>query len=634
MSHLAMSLTLPANISRDALRLSTGIILAISLLAVIGVNLYFPRSLPADPAARALLLQQADLPQQAETVLQNMVRSDPLNLDLNYRYINNHFSIPTRARHDEEINAYYEDLTARPSSADVGHYGKGLIAAQSKDYRRALDEYFRVVNKDQKYLNNSIGRVYLLLGDNAKAETYLQREVENGGNVGGAAQNLTVMYMQQNRFDRIRDLMQDPRTGEYVSAGTRRYVAFRTGDLLSYALLTFFSPFSDISVLAVFSALLICGMWFLFFWRIDIYEQEPLSVMAGALALGAIAAPASRLLSDTLWLVVPSGINPNALEQMIYSILNIGVVEEASKFIPVLVIAIWSKQINEPVDLLIYGGLSALGFATVENSLYFSSYGLGIVFGRFLTATIMHLAMTGFICYMWARARYLKQGNTWLAILVGIALAAVIHGLYDYFILGELELSIVSVALMIAMAWAYGRMITNLLNSSPLLDEKRIAPDRLMNYNLLASTGIFMLLIAFLYNNFNYSTEIADSRLLPLGWATAIAALVILRGVGALRLRRARGGQTGTGGENQQQVVRGIGLTRTQLVALPVIFLLPAAYCVLVGIAAFSANSGCGSCDALSRLVAPFVVLVGLTWFAFGGFIVVKIRRGQAVRQG
>ena len=541
MSHIPSSLILPVSVFRAGLRWSVLFILLVALVIVVGINLYFPRSLPADPATQVVRLQQANLPVQAESVLKGMVLADPLNLGLNYQYINNHFDIITLGRDDNAIQSYYLSLTHQSRTADVGYYGLGLIATRQENYRGALDEYLHVANKDQKYLNNSIGRVYLLLGDDAKAEPYFQREVDLGGNVAGAVQNMSALYLEQNRFDRIRALVDDPRTGKYVSMGVRRYLAFRSGDMLTYAQSTFLASYEQLAFWGIFGALLICAMWFCYFWRIDVFEQEPLSLMLAALVMGAAAAFASPLLTDTLTLVTPLSINPNWPQQVVYSILNIGLVEEVCKFAPVLLIALWSRQINEPLDLLIYGGLSALGFATLENSLYFSDYGLSIVFTRFLTSTVMHLAMTGMVCYAWAQSRYLKRGNALFAVLGGLGLAAVIHGLYDFFILGDLrELSILSVGLMIVMAWVYSRMITNCLDLSPLFDEQRAASRRLLNYNLLASTAILTLLMAFLYNSFNFSTEIADNRLIPLGWATAIAAFVVLKGLGAFRLTRGR----------------------------------------------------------------------------------------------
>lgn len=78
---------------------------------------------------------------------------------------------------------------------------------------------------------------------------------------------------------------------------------------------------------------------------------------------------------------------------------------------------------------MIYGSLSALGFATLENAHYFGRLGLGIVFWRFLLSTVLHMALTSIPCYAWAYAAHVRRrGSALLPVLGGLAAAALLHG--------------------------------------------------------------------------------------------------------------------------------------------------------------------------------------------------------------
>jgi RsiW-degrading membrane proteinase PrsW (M82 family) len=61
------------------------------------------------------------------------------------------------------------------------------------------------------------------------------------------------------------------------------------------------------------------------------------------------------------------------LKDLIFCIFHVGIIEEAVKQIPVMsLVLLLGERINNPLDLVIYGGISALVFASMENSLYFS----------------------------------------------------------------------------------------------------------------------------------------------------------------------------------------------------------------------------------------------------------------------
>lgn len=507
-------------------------------MVVTVTNLIVPRDLPDDLRARLELYLQADMLVEAETVYDMLLDDSPGSIPLIYGHINNHFAIPDEdgspsPRDDRSLVERYERLSQNPEFANAGYYGLGLIAANLGDYETSLRLYQQVTNPNQRYLNNSIGYAYASLGQSALAEDYFRREVVLRGNIVGAVHNLSQLYLDEERYDDLNVLVHDPQSGPFVDNGTRRLLAIHLRDLGEYLRLAFIVPLEQIEFAAAFSAIAIAVMYFIYFWRIDIFEQEPVTIAWIALAFGAFSAPFSFLFSDGLAYLYPLGLGETWLNDLVYSVIYIGVVEEVAKFIMVIAVIVLFRQANEPLDLMIYGGLVALGFASLENALYFTSYGLSIVFARAMISTVMHMAMTGTVCFFWARAKYIDRKNVPLAVVQGLIVAAVLHGLFDYFILSEfVQIGILSLVIMMLTATAYGRMINNALNFSPYFDQLRAGSARLENYAYLMTLAVVALLIVYLYNHNNFSTEIATDNLLNLGLDIVLTALVVFGSLG------------------------------------------------------------------------------------------------------
>ena len=75
----------------------------------------------------------------------------------------------------------------------------------------------------------------------------------------------------------------------------------------------------------------------------------------------------------------------------IYCILGIGAIEELMKIIPLFLVMFFSKQLKEPIDYVVFASISALGFAFIENLIYFDEAGLKTIQGRSLSSTVTHM---------------------------------------------------------------------------------------------------------------------------------------------------------------------------------------------------------------------------------------------------
>ena len=137
--------------------------------------------------------------------------------------------------------------------------------------------------------------------------------------------------------------------------------------------------------------------------------------------------------------------NP-ALYVLIYWFLVIALSEELFKYLVVRLKVVGSSDLDEPVDLMIYMVVAALGFAAVENILYlFTPSGqmsfdqlisrtLIIDFVRFIGATFLHTLCSATIGYSLAMS-FCSAKKKLLIMLSGILLAMVLHGLYNFSIM-------------------------------------------------------------------------------------------------------------------------------------------------------------------------------------------------------
>jgi len=118
----------------------------------------------------------------------------------------------------------------------------------------------------------------------------------------------------------------------------------------------------------------------------------------------------------------------------------IALLEEFFKYLVVRYFILKHSCIDEPIDIPLYMIISALGFATAENLLIFSSQALEITANpfalalvRFVGATFLHALCSGLIgCFLAISFYFLRK--RWLIISLGFLLAIAFHGLFNFYI--------------------------------------------------------------------------------------------------------------------------------------------------------------------------------------------------------
>ena len=144
----------------------------------------------------------------------------------------------------------------------------------------------------------------------------------------------------------------------------------------------------------------------------------------------------------------------NIFVAFIGGIFQTGICEELCKIVPVLIYIFWKKRTAQPLTIVLLGVFSGLGFAAFENMHYanravlnsaYLTYNHGAaglqegvtgamvnVLLRSMSLVFVHAIYSGIFSYFIALGHITQKRRVALA-LVGLLVAATVHGLYNSF---------------------------------------------------------------------------------------------------------------------------------------------------------------------------------------------------------
>jgi RsiW-degrading membrane proteinase PrsW (M82 family) len=145
------------------------------------------------------------------------------------------------------------------------------------------------------------------------------------------------------------------------------------------------------------------------------------------------------------------------IASLLGNIFGVGLNEEFWKAVPVLIAAFVVRRVAKPLDGLFYGALSGLGFAVREGFKYLG----GAVDGgdllhqtliRTTTSAFLHATWAGIAGYFIALGVVSAERRGALCIL-GIAIAAALHGWYDFAVLHVFAVAIAALAYLLLISY-------------------------------------------------------------------------------------------------------------------------------------------------------------------------------------
>jgi RsiW-degrading membrane proteinase PrsW (M82 family) len=183
-----------------------------------------------------------------------------------------------------------------------------------------------------------------------------------------------------------------------------------------------------------------------FLW-LDRYEPEPVRYLAFCFAWGAAVATSIALIVNTL---SSSLFDKLGLPDALVAVLVAPFIEESMKAAgPILLFWRRREEWSGITDGIVYAGLSALGFAMVENVLYLGGHGYAAGAEQYGAATglqnvfaifIVRILFTGFAHPLFTSMTGIGLGISsrsgdrrvrWLAPIAGLLLAMMLHGTFN-----------------------------------------------------------------------------------------------------------------------------------------------------------------------------------------------------------
>jgi protease PrsW len=229
------------------------------------------------------------------------------------------------------------------------------------------------------------------------------------------------------------------KTGKYIGIGVAIFAILFMA--LIVAGITFLSVGVGPAIVATVIAFVPAMLYLLPFILLDRYDPEPLWLLALAFAWGALVSVIFSFFANTIFEIgLMAAINPEAGETL-GAVAVAPIFEEGSKGLGLVILLVFfRKYFDDILDGIVFAGVIALGFATVENVLYYgralNKGGLALVallfilrgvLGPFAHATFT--AMTGVGCGV-ARESHNKLVRFFLPI-VGYLAAVSLHATWN-----------------------------------------------------------------------------------------------------------------------------------------------------------------------------------------------------------
>jgi len=187
--------------------------------------------------------------------------------------------------------------------------------------------------------------------------------------------------------------------------------------------------------LALASGVLPALLWLFFWLREDKKRPEPRGLIFLTFIGGFVAVLFALAAEKVVEFFVPAG--------AVITILLWSAIEEIFKYGASFFTSLRRREMDEPIDALIYLITTALGFAALENVFFMLTPLKGgnilqsIVTGnmRFIGATVLHTLTSGVVGLFIAFSFYKEKAAKKNYLALGLILSIVLHALFNFFII-------------------------------------------------------------------------------------------------------------------------------------------------------------------------------------------------------
>ncbi len=481
-----------------------------AIALVLLVNLLMPDPYSDNDHDRARFAKYRQMPNLAEDAHQRLSQRYPYILPYHFEYISAHYQQEEWVTNDGEadiapgdvnpVMAYSQMGRERsPYLKDISRLGIGMCEYYEYSFDIAMDQFRAIQTKYMPYRNLFMGRIFLLKHQLDSAEYHFRREIAIGqsGDLATVALAQMVYTYERDSLAKMKRLIDDPALSAQVPLFLKRFVHTKNAELLPYLAAVVADWWVHIQWIGLLGALLGTLVWMLFLRRIDALGAEPWRPVLGVFVGGAIFSFLALILYDFVRWDLDFYLSNNGAvgHDFLYCVLGIGVIEELVKIIPFLLLMQFTKRVDSPVSYLLYASASALGFAFVENLMYFDAGHIGIMHGRVLVCNVFHMFATSTIAFGMMLGRYRFGKLQWPFFFLFFLLAALMHGFYDFWLINETVglLVFLTYSLFIYATFQYAAYLNNALNQGQVFRGRSILdPGKLAVFLTVGLVGILL----------------------------------------------------------------------------------------------------------------------------------------------
>ncbi|MFW5999308.1 MAG: PrsW family intramembrane metalloprotease [Halanaerobiaceae bacterium] len=203
-------------------------------------------------------------------------------------------------------------------------------------------------------------------------------------------------------------------------------------------------------------------LWVWYFYKKDIYDPEPKQLIVRDFIMGMVIVLPVSLLEEPFGGLLTPGTPLPVL--FFATIFIVGIIEEGAKSLIVYRFHYRHPEFDEPIDGMIYGITVGLGFAAAENLFYTMIYGYQVGLTRAVLTSLAHASFTGIFGYFLSRAR--REKNKYL-IPAGYFLVSVIHGIYNFLIIGNIVSFYITMGIILALQLYLASLLQQMSEISP-----------------------------------------------------------------------------------------------------------------------------------------------------------------------
>lgn len=181
--------------------------------------------------------------------------------------------------------------------------------------------------------------------------------------------------------------------------------------------------------LAIAPGIAIC----LFIYFKDKYNKEPFSLLLWLFILGMFSVIPAFFAETALTKPVERLVGESVFNTALFSYIIVGLSEEMSKFLVLRYYAFSRRSFDDPFDGIVYAVMVGMGFATLENIGYVSTYGFGTAITRMFLSVPAHASFAVLMGYHVGLAKFDPARRSRFLVLA-VFWPVLFHGTFDFFL--------------------------------------------------------------------------------------------------------------------------------------------------------------------------------------------------------